>query len=183
MVPNFYIMRPNIESYRGLFEMISYINRTSQTSDMTMIEIGSYVGESTKVFADYFKRVISVDPFVNDYDTNDLACKHADFSAVYKKFIDNMSNYKNVTNIRKPSDEAVNDFDKESIDFVYIDGCHTYKQVARDILNYMPLIKPGGFIGGHDYTPNWPDVIKAITDIFGGVDKSFEDGSWIKLKI
>lgn len=31
-------------------------------------------------------------------------------------------------------------------DVVYIDGCHEYDYVARDILNYAPMVKPGGYL-------------------------------------
>lgn len=31
-------------------------------------------------------------------------------------------------------------------DVVYIDGGHTYECVAMDIFNYVPLLKPGGFL-------------------------------------
>jgi hypothetical protein len=65
-------------------------------------------------------------------------------------------------------------------DFVYIDGLHTYEQVKKDIENYKQLIRPNGFIGGHDYHPQgWPGVVKAVEETVG-VDKVFPDGSWIK---
>lgn len=31
-------------------------------------------------------------------------------------------------------------------DIIYIDGCHDYDVVCADILNFCPLIKPGGFL-------------------------------------
>ncbi len=31
-------------------------------------------------------------------------------------------------------------------DIVYIDGGHTYECVAMDIFNYLPMVKPGGFL-------------------------------------
>ena len=31
-------------------------------------------------------------------------------------------------------------------DIIYIDGCHDYDVVCADILNYGPLIKPGGYL-------------------------------------
>jgi hypothetical protein len=49
------------------------------------------------------------------------------------------------------SDVAVGFIDEGELDFVYIDGNHSYGYVARDIKNYLPLIKVGGWLGGHDY--------------------------------
>lgn len=57
----------------------------------------------------------------------------------------------------------------EKVDFVWIDGHHTYEQVKKDILNYMPLIKSGGMMGGHDYgTMASPGVKEAVDEIFIG---------------
>jgi hypothetical protein len=32
----------------------------------------------------------------------------------------------------------------------------------------LPKIKPGGVIAGHDYHPEWPGVVKAVNEAFGG---------------
>lgn len=177
---SFFVMRPVEESYKGLVDMIEYMNKSGRFNPETMIEIGSYVGESTTIFANHFKKVISIDPFINDYDVNDLVCEHADFDIVYRQFLSNMSKFNNIQHIRKLSSDAVSSFALESVDFVYIDGCHTYDQVKKDIINYLPVVKKGGFIGGHDYTGNWPQVVKAVNDILVKVDSTFVDGSWVK---
>lgn len=177
---SFFVMRPVEESYKGLVDMIEYMNKSDRFNPETMIEIGSYVGESTAIFANYFKKVISIDPFINDYDVNDLVCEHADFDIVYQQFLSNMSKFNNIQHIRKLSSEAVSSFALESVDFVYIDGCHTYDQVKEDIINYLSVVKKGGFIGGHDYTGNWPQVVKAVNDVLVKVDYTFADGSWVK---
>jgi predicted O-methyltransferase YrrM len=88
--------------------------------------------------------------------------------------------YKNIQLITKTSDDAADDFNDEVFDFVYIDGIHQYENVLSDIKNYLPKIKKGGVIGGHDYVSNWPGVQLAVNEIFGAPDKTFKDGSWIK---
>ncbi len=42
-------------------------------------------------------------------------------------------------------------FADASLDFVFIDGDHSYPAVCADIDAWLPKIKPGGWIGGHDY--------------------------------
>ncbi|HET6437338.1 MAG TPA: TylF/MycF/NovP-related O-methyltransferase [Anaeromyxobacter sp.] len=37
--------------------------------------------------------------------------------------------------------------------FMFIDGDHTYQGVRRDILDYYPLLAPGGVIAFHDFLP------------------------------
>ena len=163
-------------STNALLQMIYYMGNTNS---MSMIEIGSYTGESTLIFSEHFKAVISVDPFLNDYDINDEATRYKDFNDVYMEFIKNTSIKNNISHFKSTSDEAATML-KPIYDFVYIDGLHTYEQVKKDIKNYKQLIKPNGFIGGHDYHPTgWPGVVQAVNETVG-VDKIFPDGSWIK---
>ena len=70
----------------GLEDLINYVNTFSDTKEMTIIEIGSYAGESTEIFAQNFKSVIAIDPFMNDYDPNDPACSYMDLTNVYNTF-------------------------------------------------------------------------------------------------
>lgn len=53
--------------------------------------------------------------------------------------------------IRKPSAEAVRDFADASLDFVYIDGDHSFDFVMQDLILWSAKVKPGGVIAGHDY--------------------------------
>jgi len=55
-----------------------------------------------------------------------------------------------ITKLKKFSSEAVSDIPDE-LDFIYIDGNHSYEFVKADIENYWPKIKKGGVLGGHDY--------------------------------
>jgi hypothetical protein len=38
-----------------------------------------------------------------------------------------------------------------SVDFVYIDGHHSFQAATNDIAEWLPKIRPGGIISGHDY--------------------------------
>lgn len=38
-----------------------------------------------------------------------------------------------------------------SLDFVFIDGDHTYESAKRDIELWYPKVRPGGLVSGHDY--------------------------------
>ena len=37
------------------------------------------------------------------------------------------------------------------IDMLWVDGDHLYESVAADLDTWLPLVKPGGLVCGHDY--------------------------------
>lgn len=57
----------------------------------------------------------------------------------------------NVVIIKKTSIEAVKQFEDNSLDFVYLDGDHTFKNVVMDICEWIKKIRIGGIISGHDF--------------------------------
>jgi predicted O-methyltransferase YrrM len=174
----FYIMREPYNA-EGLVDMINWINTIRPTKEMRIIEIGSYIGESTMIFSDRFKEVVSVDPYINDYDLNDDACHHASFDKVYSQFIKNTLSIPNIKSIRETSQNAFSILKEQQFDMVYIDGLHTFEGVSYDISNYKTLIKSGGFICGHDY--GWNSVRRAIVELLDDrVDATFKDNSWAK---
>jgi len=170
------IMRDNTTT-EGLKELISELGNTKE---MRMIEIGSFIGESTIIFAEYFKEVIAIDPFLPDYHAEDPTSKF-NFDEVYDEYIRRTSPFPNIKTLRLTSDDAADVLKDELFDFIYIDGIHTYEQVKIDIENYLPLVKPGGIIGGHDYVGPWVGVKKAVDEKFETPDKTYKDASWIKL--
>jgi predicted O-methyltransferase YrrM len=169
----------------GTNGLLDLIKELGDNSNKTMIEIGSFVGESTVLFAQSFKEVIAIDPFLEGYDDEDPTSKLFDFDNVYQTYLDRITVYSNIQTIVDTSDNAVKELVGKQFDFVYIDGLHTYEGVKTDIVNYLPLVKTGGVIGGHDYTDKIPHLVgvyNAVNEIFGHPDKVFADNSWIKYK-
>ena len=60
------------------------------------------------------------------------------------------------------SDEAVHLYDDNSIDFLLIDGDHSYEGVKKDIINYLPKMRSGGLIVGDDAYD--PEIQRALND-------------------
>lgn len=69
----------------------------------------------------------------------------------------------------------------KSVDFAFIDACHTYKSVWDDIHAWLPKIKPGGYIAGHDWN-TYEGVQNAVSQSFGRNGKGFktEGNCWYK---
>jgi hypothetical protein len=53
-----------------------------------------------------------------------------------------------------------------TLDFVFIDADHQYASVRRDIDAWLPKVKPGGIIAGHDHCPDFTGVIQAASETF-----------------
>lgn len=167
----------------GTEGLLDLIKELGDNSDKTMIEIGSFVGESTILFAQSFKKVIAIDPFLADYDPADPTSYSFEFKNVYDTYLDRTSPYSNIQTLTMTSDAAAEILNEDMFDFVYIDGLHTYDGVKTDIINYLPKVKKGGVIGGHDYSnviPHLVGVYEAVNEMFGAPDKVYKDNSWIK---
>ena len=63
--------------------------------------------------------------------------------------------------MRGPSAEIGALIDPASLDFVWIDGDHGTDACTADIAAWLPALKPGGWLLGHDI--NWP-MVKAAVD-------------------
>lgn len=53
--------------------------------------------------------------------------------------------------IKKKSQEALEDFEDESLDFVYIDANHEGEYPYQDIVGWAKKVRKGGLVMGHDF--------------------------------
>jgi len=53
--------------------------------------------------------------------------------------------------VKKHSVEAARDIPDGSLDFVYIDANHWYEYVVADLAAWVPKVRSGGIVAGHDY--------------------------------
>jgi hypothetical protein len=59
--------------------------------------------------------------------------------------------------------EMANRVEDGILDFVFIDGDHTYTGVTRDILAWTGKVHSSGWVFGHDW--NWEPVQQALADL------------------
>ena len=70
-------------------------------------------------------------------------------------------------------------FDERSLDWIYVDGQHTYEAVTEDLTAYYPKVKDDGFIVGDDYTNHLAaqrmnfGVVEAVDDFVGRTGCAF----------
>lgn len=166
----------NVEYTEGLIDLI---NTLDKPENFEMVEIGTYVGDSAKIFIDNIPtltKINCIDPWEN-YDRL-VKCPMVIVENYFNEFKKQYPD--KINKIKSKSIDAVKYFDDDSLDFVYIDGNHTYEGCKSDIELYLPKIKDGGWIGGHDYQNNFPGVLKSVNEVFGKENiLTFKDTSWL----
>lgn len=70
----------------------------------------------------------------------------------YKATIKLLSRY-NAVLIREMSMDAVQSFENNSLDFVFIDSNHSFDYVMQDLIEWSKKVSVGGIISGDDYCP------------------------------
>jgi hypothetical protein len=55
--------------------------------------------------------------------------------------------------LRGTTTEMIDKIPNEGLDIAYIDGDHTLRGIAIDLICTYPKIRPGGILGGDDYAP------------------------------
>lgn len=127
------------------------------------VEIGTAEGITTEYLLETIPslKLTGVDPYpiYIDWDGNQPA---ADVNK--EQYLERTKKFKDRWNhVYKSSDDAAKDFKDGSLDFVFIDGLHTYDQVKKDCDNYWSKVKKGGIMIGHDYS-RIDGVYKAVNE-------------------
>jgi hypothetical protein len=77
------------------------------------------------------------------------------------------------------SAETASCFADGEVDAVFIDADHSYEAVKRDIAAWLPKLRSGGLIFGHDYEPNeFGGVVRAVDEAFAGRHKMLGRTVW-----
>src|SRR5579859_2803892 len=134
------------------------------------VEIGVCRGEFTKKLAEVGLSVFGVDPW-QSFRGQGKAGKSQKIQEDNYNYAKNLlSSYKNCLLKRKTSTEAVEDFELNSLDFVYIDGDHRFKAVADDIYEWYLRVRNGGIISGDDYNLTPPYATHLICQVSPVID-------------
>ena len=144
-----------------------------------IVEIGSWKGKSTQaLLAACPGKVIAIDHFKGSANQIDTVHKEAKTADIYKQFHDNVGHFENLSVMRMDSRVAANLFAPKSIDMVFIDGSHEYKEIYADLIAWERVCKT--MLCGDDV---WEDgVPKALHD--AGIKYHFVNGTslWYSMK-
>lgn len=75
------------------------------------------------------------------------------------------------TILRMPSVEAAREVTDQSLHAAFLDGDHSYEGLRGDIAAWLPKVRTGGWIGGHDFGAHrFPGVRRAVEEAFTAAD-------------
>lgn len=164
---HFYKTIPGWCSFTGVYEDAV----REAKSPAVFVEVGAWKGRSASFMgveiANSGKRISFY--AVDHWKGSDEAAHHADPDVrrgrLFEVFLRNTAPVRAYVNpLRMSSVEAAATFADGSVDFVLLDGGHTYEDVMADFAAWLPKLKPGGTIAGDDW--NWSGVNKAVKETF-----------------
>lgn len=122
--------------------------------------IGIELGVAEGIFSERmaksgkFARIIGIDMYSDSHDTKQ-----------YKRALSRLGVLSDYKILRMRFDEAIDLFDDESIDFIYIDGyAHGGEEGGETIFEWYGKVRVGGIIAGDDYHSDWPLVCLAVDE-------------------
>lgn len=164
------------------FEKIYDMMIFNASDNDTFVEIGCWFGKSTCYMAEKIKenkkniKFFTIDTFKGNIG------EESSTGGFLNAFENNMKNAgieDFVTWYELKSNVAVEKFEDNSLQFLFIDGDHSYKGIKKDIELWLPKIKAGGYIGGHDWQVK--DIRKAVNEFFDD-DFNIHGNSWLHQK-
>jgi hypothetical protein len=165
------IYSPKTHSYYGSVSQVLHL--IDKQKELVVAEIGVFRGESTLSLFNYcdIKKIYLIDPFnkeiADSFNPNDGTNRNINDS-LFEETKSKLSNYLDrIVFLKETSDEAVNKINNEELDFLFIDGCHTYECVYKDLMYYYPKVKSGGIISGDDFSNKFQGfgIIEAVNDV------------------
>lgn len=101
-----------------------------------------------------FSMFFGIDMYADLHDTHQ-----------YKRALSRVGLFANYKLLRMTFKEALDLFEDQSLDFVYVDGyAHSGEEGGETIFDWFKKVKIGGVISGDDYHEDWPLVMKAVDE-------------------
>lgn len=132
------------------------------------LEVGSWKGLSSGIIARHTDVLYCVDTWAGCNSEPDMQ-REAQADPIFPVFVNNMQALgvaEKIKPLMMSSDEAKLIFKKDHLNFIYIDGDHSYEQIKKD-LDWWDYLCKHGILAGHDYDSTHSEVMKAVGERFG----------------
>ena len=145
------------------------------SDDFVIVEVGLGFGDFSVYLMESLNEVLDVDFDSYLYSVENWGGRMMKKSMidVREKVLNRFKKYENNRDysikfkcIEEGSLDAVNQFDDDSIHFIYIDANHRYGECLADYRAWWPKVKKGGVMAGHDYAPYRRDGVRRAVKTF-----------------
>ena len=130
--------------------MMMQVKKINNKHNLMGVEIGVKFGNHAKRILNNLpiEKLYLIDPYDNLVERGFFWKQ--EYNDCFNEAKNNLLQFKEKIEFIKKKSEYASDNVPDNLDFVYIDGNHTYKYVKKDIELYYTKVKKGGVIGGHD---------------------------------
>ena len=165
----FYAPLIDNNSVAGLCDLCNDIVRP----DFVIVEIGSFSGVSSDMLSRFCKTLICIDFWENSIGYVEIPKDMLE--KAHREFNELEATRPNIVKILSTSQIEADAMPDKHVDMVYIDGRHDEASVHADIAAWLPKVKSGGWITGHDIDLGGVQV--PVKELLGEY-KSYKDTSW-----
>lgn len=166
-------------SGRGLMPYIKELK-----GELVGCEIGVCHGFTTEYLLKNISNIVAyyaVDHYPSFVDWDGTRITEERQEETKRRCAERLSEYKPVEYIYDTSSNFAKRIEDGALDFVFIDGDHSYESTLEDIRNYWPKVKKGGVFAGHDI--NLTSVDAAVKEFFKETPvKIVENNAWFLIK-
>jgi predicted O-methyltransferase YrrM len=151
------------------------------TSKPTVVEIGTFIGDSAKAMADAGAIVHTIDNYKGTpTDLSGAAYRVHGAQGIKDALIRNIGNRLGNSIFVYNGDSAgsANGWHGDKVDMAFVDANHEYEFVKADSEAWIRHVRVGGIMAGHDYCPAFPGVIQAVQELFGHDSFNVEGTVW-----
>ena len=121
-----------------------------------------------------------IDVWDAEYESHDHIIRRnmkPEFERYFLSLRDEFNKNKRAILIKESTFTAHEIIDNKSLDFVFIDADHHYTSLYWDIVNWLPKVKRGGYVTGHDIHQGFTQT--AVRETLGEY-KTGPDDVWYK---
>jgi cephalosporin hydroxylase len=150
------------------FEFQSLLRLLSERPPRNILEIGTANGGTLYLLT----KVASKDATIV---TMDLNIRNEPLFASFRRHQQNVLLLQG-DSTSESNREKIGKIFPEGVDFLFIDGDHSYDGAKTDFINYSPLVKPGGLIAFHDVVESYDERFGLLTECWtGGVPRLWKE--------
>lgn len=177
---------PNWFNYSKFYDFVS-----QQEDFVEFVELGVWLGHSICYLAKKLKErggrffLTGIDTWDNGYYrkvagkfSSKVVCEHQAYE-ICKQNLKRYGVEDDVCLWLGDSSIRAGAWEDGYVDFVFIDANHSYESVCKDIAAWMPKMRKGGIMAGHDIKRE--SVSKAVVEHFENYEKNYRDIWWVRL--